>query len=470
MPHPGELQAARHQHTALIEANGIEPVPLEQRRVGPIDLFALTANFQISPGMIIIGGLAVSQGLSFWNALLAVIGGMLTAVLCYLTMATIGVDYGIPGQVATRMAFGIRGSKLLPSLLRAFASVYWFAFQTVSASLGVVAVLGHGFGIHVGMTKVTLVFGIVQVVVAVVGYNLLKHLSQVALPVKLVALIWMLWAMASHAAPGFAPHTVFAYSGHHGAQWPIAILWFNTAIAGWLTVITDAADFCRYSTSRQSMWVSTALGSFCGVALSTIVGAYAAAATLGGNINPFDVVSSFRTGGVPALLLLLVIVFDSWTINGLNLYTGGLSVANIFDRFGRFRATLLVSALGIVLSMRPDVVTGYTGFVEILGSVFAPIAGILLADYLLIHRMRVDVPALFDLDGPYMFSRGFHIPALVWIGIGAILVFVVPPVWPVPVLAVLITGLGYYGTVRITRSIKLRPLTPFKVDSIDEAF
>ena len=46
----------------------------------------------------------------------------------YVVMATVGVDYGIPGQVATRGGYGLRGSKLIPSFLRSIASCYWFAF------------------------------------------------------------------------------------------------------------------------------------------------------------------------------------------------------------------------------------------------------------------------------------------------------------------------------------------------------
>jgi NCS1 family nucleobase:cation symporter-1 len=434
-----------------IEQHGIDPVPPGERRVRAFDLFALTANFQISPGMILIAGLAVSQGLSFRNALAAVVGGMLTAVFCYLVMATIGVDYGIPGQVATRMAYGIRGSRLVPSLLRSIASIYWFAFQTVAGSLAVRAVLENSLHLHLPLIPLTLGFGLLQVVVAAVGYGMLKRLSEIALPLKIFVLTWLLVAMTVHSQPAFAIKTVWAYGGH-GPQWPVGILWFNTALGGWLTVITDAADFCRYSKSRRQMWIATALGSFSGMTLATVIGAYAAAATLGADINPFNVVSAFRTGGVPALLLLLVIIFDNWTINGLNLYTGGLSVANILDKLGRFRSTLLVSSLGLALSVRPDLVTGYTGFVDSLGSVFAPIAGVLMADYLLVHKTRIDVPSLFRRDGPYWFNKGFHIPALLWTAIGSVAgFFLLPETWPVPIITLLLSGLGYYGTVALAR-------------------
>ena len=50
-------------------------------------------------------------------------------------MATVGVDYGLPGQVSTRMVYGVRGAKWVPSFLRTIASTYWFAYQTVDGSL-----------------------------------------------------------------------------------------------------------------------------------------------------------------------------------------------------------------------------------------------------------------------------------------------------------------------------------------------
>jgi cytosine/uracil/thiamine/allantoin permease len=64
------------------------------------------------------GGLMVAAGLSFQAALATGFFGTIVALVFYLIMATLGVDYGIPGQVATRVVYGLRGSKLIPSLLR----------------------------------------------------------------------------------------------------------------------------------------------------------------------------------------------------------------------------------------------------------------------------------------------------------------------------------------------------------------
>src|SRR5260370_25076623 len=90
---------------------------------------------------MLVGGMAVVSGLSFWAAVGAIASGVLLATIAYTIMATIGVDYGLPGQVATRMVYGLRGAKWGPSFLRTIASTYWFAYQTVARSLAVVAIL-----------------------------------------------------------------------------------------------------------------------------------------------------------------------------------------------------------------------------------------------------------------------------------------------------------------------------------------
>ena len=72
----------------------------------------------------------------------------------------------------------------------------------------------------------------------------------------------------------------------------------------------------------------------------------------------------------------------------------------MFERLGRFWTTLIISVLGIVLSAIPDVASGYTTYVGILGNVFSPIAGVLIADYLLVKRGRIDHALAIAVPGP----------------------------------------------------------------------
>src|SRR5579863_783090 len=179
-----ELQHRYHQPKG-VEQFGIEAIPQGLKTVKWYDLFSIILNFLVSPSTILRGGLGVAAGLSFQASVAAECSGIVVAAFFYVVMATVGVDYGIPGQVATRAVYGVRGSKLIPSFLRSIASCYWFAFQTMIGATAIVAVLNKLTGIQYSLILVSVAFGILQALVAVVGYESLKHLSRIALPLKI---------------------------------------------------------------------------------------------------------------------------------------------------------------------------------------------------------------------------------------------------------------------------------------------
>src|ERR1700753_343146 len=82
-----------------IEGFAIEPIPVELKTVRWPDLFLLVSNFMINPLTILIGGLAVASGLSFWATILSSTLGIVVAFAAYIVMALEGVDYGLARQV-----------------------------------------------------------------------------------------------------------------------------------------------------------------------------------------------------------------------------------------------------------------------------------------------------------------------------------------------------------------------------------
>jgi nucleobase:cation symporter-1, NCS1 family len=342
---------------------------------------------------------------------------------------------------------------MIPSFLRSIASCYWFAFQTVIGATAICAVLQKLTGTSYSLILVSVLFGIAQAVVAVVGYESLKSLSRVALPVKLAMFAYLFVLLANQSDPNFAPAAVWSFTGKSGWNWVIFVAWFNAAAAGWLTMITDSADFCRYSRSRKDMWIGTLSASAVGTMISGSLGAYAAAATLGKTANPFVLIAGVSTSWITLALILVFIALDNWTINVLNLYTGGLSISNMFERLGRFWTTLIASVFGILLSAIPDVLNSYLSYATLLGNFFSPIAGILVFDYLLLKRMRLDVPSLFTLEGRYRYWGGFNLVAVAWTVIGFLFyMFVVPPTFIPTVATILFTGIGYSITAMLVAS------------------
>src|ERR1700678_1020778 len=309
-------------HSGAIEAYGIEPIPEALKTVRWPDLFLLVSNFLVNPGTILIGGLAVASGLSFWATILTSTLGILIAFSAYIVMATVGVDYGITGQVACRMVFGIRGAKWLPSIMRTIASAYWFALQTIVGATVFVALAHQWTGRHYSVVRTGLILAGVQVLLALVGYQWLKVISRFSLPVKVAGIVYLFWVLEHGPGVNYRPAAVFHFHAHTGWAYLVAAVWLNSLTASWLTMITDAADFCRYTRSRKDMWWGTMLAGALATALSVSLGAYGAAASLGQQPNPFSLAAMVDPHWVTLLVLLVVIALDESTINVMNLYTG----------------------------------------------------------------------------------------------------------------------------------------------------
>jgi NCS1 nucleoside transporter family len=440
----------RYHQPKGVEQFGIEPVPDELKTVRWYDIFSIIFGFALNPGSMLVGGMAVVSGLSFVGAVGAITSGVLLATIAYAIMATVGVDFGLPGQVSTRMAYGLRGAKWVPSFLRTIASTYWFAYQTVAGSLAVVAILDRWTGTPHSLLMVSIIFAVLQAAVAIIGYDSLKHLSRTALPFKIVILCLVLGLLATHNDSHFAPSAVLHYAGKPEAGWLLFVTWLNVVTAGTLTMVTDSADFCRYTRTRSDMWWGTLMGKVGGGSFAAVLGAYGAAASLGKTPNVFAVASGLDVSHFTLLLFLIVIALDNWTINVLNLYTGGLSLSNMFERLGRFWTTVIISVVGIALSATPSVVTGYTSYVGMLGNVFSPIAGVLIADYLFVKRMKIDLVALFETGGPYWYWRGVNPVAVAWTALGFLAyMFVIPAEWIKAPVTVIATGAGYWASVQL---------------------
>jgi nucleobase:cation symporter-1, NCS1 family len=431
-----------------IEGFAIEPIPESLKTVRWPDLFLLVSNFLINPSTILVGGLAVASGLSFWATVLSSTLGILIAFSAYIVMATVGVDYGITGQVACRMVFGIRGAKWLPSVMRTVASAYWFAMQTIVGAAVIVAIRHQWTGGSYSVVRTGLFLAAMQVGLALVGYHWLKMISRFGLPIKVAGIVYLFWILAHGPGASYRPSMALHFHTHGGWAWALGAVWLNSMTAAWLTMITDAADFCRYTRSRRDMWWGTMLAGFLASAFSVSLGAYGAAASLGREPNPFSLAAAVDPHWLTLLILLIVIGLDETTINVMNLYTGGLSLSNLWEGPGRFWNTLFVGVVSTGLSAFPILLDRLVPLTTALGNLFAPLAGVLLFHYVFVEGMRIDVPALFDPKGIYHYWHGVNVTAVVWCFVGGGIYYLLPISALPAVIVPLITGAGYLLTVR----------------------
>jgi NCS1 family nucleobase:cation symporter-1 len=60
----------------------------------------------------------------------------------------------------------------------------------------------------------------------------------------------------------------------------------------------------------------------------------------------------------------------------------------------------------------------YQGFLFFIGAMFVPLFGVVLTDYFLIRKRRLDLDALDRVGGAYWYSRGYHRKALLAWAVG----------------------------------------------------
>ena len=422
-----------------VEAYGVEPIPAELRTAGWRDLFAITFTFFLNPVMYVLGALAVvAGGLPLWWAVLAMVLGQALAFACLVPISYAGVDYGLPGQVAMRATLGFWGARTLSSPYRVIAATYWFAAQALAGALGIQAVVEAMSGHHLSLVPVALCLAAFHAVLAVLGFDVMRFVLRVVLPLSLAFTAVMVVLYTTSDDPRFAVGRVFRSPDQH-LTW-VGFATFVTVMCGSsLTLVANVADFCRYTPTRRDVRIGLFGATLTSAAVTTFVGGYAAVAT--GKTNPFVALVDLTSSNVLLVVILLAIVVQGIAANVTNVYTSGLSIVNTAPALGRFRATLIAAAVAVGLSALPDFVNHAQKWITHLGNVAAPLTGVVLADYVLLNRGRIDVPALFDPDGRYRYLNGVNVAAVVAVGIGVGVYYALPQasvkaVWGIGVSAV----------------------------------
>ena len=407
-----------------VESYGVEPIPPELRTVGWRDLFAINFTFFLNPVMMVLGALAVLQGgLPLTWAIVAMMLGQALAFAALMVVARPGVDDGLPGQVAMRATFGLLGARALTSPYRVVAATYWFAAQALTAALGVQAIATALGAERPPLVPTALCFALLQAGLAVLGFDVMRWLLRVVLPLSLLGAGLLVGLFLVTDNPAYAFDRVVKSPEEH-ATW-VGFATFVTVMCGSsLTFVTNVADFCRYTPTRRDMQIGLFASAVLSAFVTTFIGGYAAVAS--GDSNPFVAAASLTSNQLVLGLLLAVILVQTLAANLTNVYTAGMSLVNSVPRLGRLRATVIAGVVAVVLSAFPSFIEEAQSWITHLGNVAAPITGVVLADYLVVQRGGVDVEALFDPRGRYRHQAGVDLVALASVAIGVIVYYAVP--------------------------------------------
>jgi len=411
-----------------IEQHGVHPVPPAERTKNWWDLFVIQAGVNIALSTFLVGGLLV-PALSWSDAIWALVIGNGILGISVALMGYMGVDYGIPASVASRFSLGYPRGTILSSLCILLSLTGWFAVNAEIGGVAVDQVLESTFG-YSSPTLMIILVGISNAIIAVVGFESIKWLSRLSVPLLLGLSGWLFWAIGQK----YDILDLIQFDPTGEVHFTTAIDW---TVGGLVVGIFVASDVSRYVRSRKDNWMGSLFGIVPATSVLMVLGALTKLAT--GDWNPVNAIETLGLG-LPALF---IIFFSTWTTNDLNIYGGGLALSNIIPRLTRWQNTLIVSVIGTTLAAL-RITEHFTSFLEMLAYVFSPLIGVVMCDFFLIRHMRLNMKEVYQKDGIYSYSNGVNYVAITVVGIGMLIGYLIPPFLVASVISILFSGLLYF--------------------------
>jgi NCS1 family nucleobase:cation symporter-1 len=445
---PSELtdsQLAEFRGSGLFN-DDLAPVPASRRRWRAGSFAALWISMSACiPTYMLASSLVDTKncGMNWWQAILTIFLGNLIVLVPMVLNAHAGTRYGIPFPVYCRASFGTLGANI-PALLRALVACGWFGIQTWIGGSAIYKILGVFWpgittGSPIGFLQINgmqllcfLVFWGINLLVVHKGINCIRWLLNIKAPL-LIALGLLLLFWAYREAGGFGPilsqPSEFA-PGHskEGQFWKIFFPSLTGMVGFWATLSLNIPDFSRYAVSQRDQVIGQTLGLPLTMALYSFIGVAVTSATsiiFGQTIwDPVDVLTRFTNPVLLVIAMLALCIATLATNIAANVVSPANDFAHLAPRVISFRIGGLITGIVGVLMMPWKLVADPSGYIFTwliaYSALLGPIGGILIADYFVWRRCELDLPALYQPDSEYQFTKGFSIVAIVSLVLGAI--------------------------------------------------
>jgi NCS1 family nucleobase:cation symporter-1 len=375
----------------------IRPVSASERNLGGMDFFLLWAGVAISLAEIWAGGFLAPMG--FWSGLWAILLGHLIGNTLMALGGVIGSDHGVMSMVSIRPAFGIRGSNLA-AVLNIVQLIGWAAIMLIIGGRAG-ATLGKPLG---GLLAVD-AFWVVTIGIGTLLWALWtgKTVWKVLQNVSVCALLLVMILMSGVAFGGLQ---IQSPSGGESMAFMTGLDLVIAMPISWMPLV---ADYSRSARSSRSAFWNTWWGYFL---LSSWMYALGLQATLlTGASDPGLLILDTMGGLGLAVPALFMVVFSTITSDFPDVYSATCSLLNISQRVSARTVMWIAGAVSILVALVFPL-EQYENFLFFIGAMFIPLFGVVLTDYFIIRKRKLEVEAIFREDGPYWYRRGYNAVAL----------------------------------------------------------
>lgn len=278
-----------------------------------------------------------------------------------------------------------------------------------------------------------LVFWALQIAIIYKGIESIRVLETIAAPflmgIGAVLLIWAYVKAGGFGAMLSMPSAFDAGGAREGEFWKVFVPSLTAMVGFWATLSLNIPDFTRYAKSQRDQILGQAIGlpttmtffAFISVAVTSATTVIFADPITGALAEPIwdpTVLAGRIGGGFTVVLSLLALAVATLSTNiAANVVSPANALINANPRRFTFQMGGYLTA-GIGLAILPWKLIASTGgyiFTWLVGysALLGPIVAILIVDYFVLRRTRLDLNNLYRQNGLYSYTGGFNLAALV---------------------------------------------------------
>ncbi|KAG9249058.1 permease for cytosine/purines, uracil, thiamine, allantoin-domain-containing protein [Calycina marina] len=417
----------------------MDPVPIKNQTWSVWTWMAYWATDTINLGTWETASSIISVGLSWREAIPAIVVGTTCVAIPMVLNGAIGAKLHIPFSVVIRASFGYYFA-YFAICSRCVLAMFWLGIQGANGAQAMDIMIRaiwpsyndtnipNTIPLDQGITSRGMIsyflFWIIQLPLLLIPPTNLRWLFLIKIvAAPITALATMGWCI--HKAGGSG--TIFAAGATvTGSNKAYLFLSSMTAVTGsWATLACNIPDFSRYAKTTRG---TTSKAQFIQLPFLPLV--FTACAVIGivttsatgviyGELywNPLDIIAFWLESGHGGRAAAFFAA-TSWYIAqvGTNITANSISAANdltvLFPKYVNIRRGCIIAAVvGGWVIVPWKIISSASTFLNFMGgyAVFlAPIAGIMAADYWLVKKQHMDVPAMYDPEGRYRYWYGVN--------------------------------------------------------------
>lgn len=426
--------------------------PSKERNWGAFSIFNVwTSDVHSLWGYYLAASLYLLCG-SFLNFVIAIGLGSLIIYFLMNLIGYAGEKTGVPYPVLARASFGIWGANLA-AMVRAVVACFWYGAQTAAAGGALVALLVRDPGMlsfhqnvhflgHSGLEVICyLVIWGLQLLIIQRGMETVRRFQDWAGPAVWVAMLVLAVGLTVKAG-GFSfdhgiPMSVLlektkdaGVNGEPGSFWALMAVG-ATWVTYFAALYLNFCDFSRYAKNKEAvrqgnLWgLPVNLIAFSLVAGVTTIAAYKVYGEV--LLHPEQISGKFDSW-VLALIGALTFAVATLGINVVaNFVSAAFDISNVFPEQISFKKGGYIAAvIALVLYPFAPWEGNAASFVNAIGATMGPLLGVILVDYYMVAKGRIDVQALYQEQGRYRYENGWNVNALVAVAVGALFSSILP--------------------------------------------